>query len=249
MQKQLAKAADLDVGAGLCEKVPEQHLIRGEDRSIDRSLKRRDCFRRPEPVPPDEHRLGPVVHMPRRPLVDRGGLNSARIQRESGRLCRDDVEAGVSEVGSAKLVQLSIEPRRVDERDAPDLEDAQCEHRRRARRDDRNADSPRHPRDEGRLGGESDRIRSCRRCVGDDVERAPAEQVGQLIEYVRGGQRTQPEGGCRFAPGPGATPSADTRATQVTTRPGAITGNSASGPTAACGVSTPTRITRPDMPS
>src|SRR5215211_6313878 len=40
-----------------------------------------------------------------------------------------------------------------------------------------------------------------------------------------------------------AAASLGTRATQVTTRPRAIAGNSASGPIAACGVSTPMRIT------
>jgi hypothetical protein len=132
--KQPAIASDLDCGAGLCEEVPEQNLIRRENWAADPGLQLLDCPCRAEPVLADERSFCLLSDVPRSPGVDGSGFDSARVAREFGRRRRHDVEPLTAEVGGAELVDLGVEPRRADQRDALDAEVAQCQYRRGARR-------------------------------------------------------------------------------------------------------------------
>jgi hypothetical protein len=86
LREQLPVSTDPERGASVGEKVPQQHLIRLEDRSTDRDLQRLDCSRGSEAVPSDEDRFRIIRDVPGRPFAHGTGLDPTRIPWEVGLL-------------------------------------------------------------------------------------------------------------------------------------------------------------------
>jgi hypothetical protein len=142
VRKELTVTGDPEFRAELCEKVPQQHLIRRDDRASKRGLQTRDRTCRPESVAPNEDCLGVIADVSRRPVAHSASLDPARIVRELGGRRRHDVHSLALKVRRAQLVDLVAEPRWVNQRNSGDIESSECKHARGACCCDRDGDSP-----------------------------------------------------------------------------------------------------------
>ncbi|HKA27646.1 MAG TPA: hypothetical protein VKD88_09735 [Gaiellaceae bacterium] len=132
------------------------------------------------------------------------------------------------------MFALRIEPRRADESDALDVEDAQGQHRRCARGCDRNVEQRRQPRGIA--------VASSRPITYPDVVDAwpttstdsPASVSAASPSSGAAVSARSPSGVVGGSPsGPTVTDLSATRRTRVTRPPGAIAENSSSGAVAA----------------
>ena len=177
---------------------PEQDLVGLEHGTPQALLQRLDRSGSPEAGAPDERRPPPrrrrwrKIHSTTAPGSMRSGSFSS-----SADCRRDDLEPLAAEVRRTQVVELVVEPRRMDQRHPFDVEGAE----RGARWSDvpttgrpQRWDSPSSM---ARLGVEADGVARARRGVADHVDRSGGEACRRRVQYRRRGQRAQGGRRCR----------------------------------------------------
>jgi hypothetical protein len=104
---------------------PEQHLVQLHDGPTQPLLQRLDRSGGSDTGAADEHGLRVVGEMAGDPLDDGARFDAAEVVRKIGRLRGDDLESLAAEVRRPQVVQLLVEPRRMDQRHAPYVEGLQ----------------------------------------------------------------------------------------------------------------------------